>query len=80
MADSHITVSARAAPTRRRQIRLWITRALALAADALRTRHARASYDDALRNAHLARDIGREVDAPELSRTRYELLHHRTLW
>lgn len=66
-------------PTRRRQLRLWISQGLARAAATLSAPRPRTALQDALRDPHLARDIGRDTEPRNLAQTRYEHLRQRTL-
>ena len=79
MPDQHI-LRGTPGPTRRRQLRLWITRGLALLAAAFEAPRKRTAFEDALRDPHLARDIGREIEARELGLTRNERLRQTTQW
>lgn len=80
MSDPYTAVPGSAVPTRRRQLRVWITRGLALAAGAIAGPRRPSGLTQVLRNPHLARDIGRETDARELSQMRLARLRQRTLW
>ena len=80
MSDPYTMIRGTSVPTRRRQLRLWMSLGLDRIATALSGALQRTSLSDALRNPHLARDIGRETDAREPGRTQDERLRQRTLW
>lgn len=67
-------------PTRRRQLRLWMSLGVGRVRVALAHRRLRPSLSDVLQSPHLSRDIGWDVDNRVSPRIQAEHLRHKTLW